>query len=66
MSNNQIVKLSNYEELLFDLLINKIHKDYDAWVEVYGVPKYTSVALVNSASKFIPIDSELLLKKDIR
>ncbi|WP_321406179.1 NYN domain-containing protein [Tolumonas auensis] len=50
----------------FDLLINKIHKDYDAWVEVYGVPKYTSVALVNSASKFIPIDSELLLKKDIR
>ena len=50
----------------FDLLINKIHKNYDTCVEVYGVPKYTSVALVNSASKFIPVDSELLLKKDIR
>lgn len=26
MSNNQIVKLSNYEELLFDLLINNLNE----------------------------------------
>ncbi len=46
----------------FDLLVNKIHRDFDALVEVYGVAKYTSVALVNSAAKFIPIESDLLLK----
>jgi uncharacterized LabA/DUF88 family protein len=46
----------------FDLLINKIHKTSDAQVEVYGVAKYTSVSLINSAARFIPIDGELLLK----
>ena len=46
----------------FDLLVNKIHRDFDALVEVYGVTKFTSVALVNSAAKFIPIEGDLLLK----
>ena len=48
----------------FDLLVNKIHRDYDALVEVYGVSKYTSLSLVNAAAKFIPIESDLLLKHD--
>ena len=46
----------------FDLLVNKIHRDFDALVEVYGVTKFTSLALVNSAAKFIPIEGDLLLK----
>ena len=46
----------------FDLLVNKIHRDFDALVEVYGVTKFTSLALVNAAAKFIPIEGDLLLK----
>jgi Uncharacterized conserved protein len=46
----------------FDLLVNKIHRDFDALVEVYGVTKFTSFALVNAAAKFIPIEGDLLLK----
>ncbi len=46
----------------FDLLVNKIHRDFDALVEVYGVTKFTSVALVNAGAKFIPIEGDLLLK----
>jgi uncharacterized LabA/DUF88 family protein len=48
----------------FDLLVNKIQRDYQARVEVYGVSKYTSIALVNAASKFIPIEGKLLLNSD--
>ncbi len=48
----------------FDLLVNKIHRDYDTQVEVYGVSKYTSLSLVNAAAKFIPIESDSLLKHD--
>ena len=46
----------------FDLLVNKIHRDFDTLVEIYGVTKFTSLALVNSAAKFIPIEGDLLLK----
>lgn len=49
----------------FDLLVNKIHREYDALVEVYGVSKYTSHSLINAAAKFIPIDNDLLLKHDV-
>lgn len=45
----------------FDLLVNKIHRDYDALVEVYGVYKLTSLSLINAAAKFIPIEHDLLL-----
>ncbi len=48
----------------FDLLVTKIQKDYGAKVEVYGVSQLTSMSLVNSASKYIPIDGAFLLKKD--
>lgn len=45
----------------FDLLVQKIRKDFDNSVEVYGVPKLTADSLINAASKFIPIQEELLL-----
>lgn len=46
----------------FDLLVKKIRTDYSASVEVYGVSQLTAQSLINAASKFIPIDNELLLK----
>ena len=46
----------------FDLLVNKVRKDYDVKVEVYGVEKLTAMSLINAASKFVPIEGELLLK----
>ena len=45
----------------FDLLVDKIRKDLNAIVEVYGVPKFTSTSLISSASKYIPINKNLLL-----
>jgi uncharacterized LabA/DUF88 family protein len=45
----------------FDLLVDKIRSDQNAKVEVYGVPKFTSTSLINSASVFIPINNDLLL-----
>ena len=46
----------------FDLLVNKVRKDYDVKVEVYGVEKLTAMSLINAASKFVPIEGDLLLK----
>ncbi len=47
----------------FDLLIQKVIKDLNKEVEVYGVPELTAKSLITSASKFFPIDDTLLLKK---
>ena len=46
----------------FDLLVNKIRKDFGVSVEVYGVAQLTATSLINSASQFIPIEDDLLLK----
>jgi len=46
----------------FDVLINKVIKDYSNSVEVYGVQQLTSDSLIRSASRFIPIQDDLLLK----
>jgi uncharacterized LabA/DUF88 family protein len=46
----------------FDLLVKKIRTDYKVSVEVYGVPQLTAASLINSASKYIPIENNLLLK----
>ena len=46
----------------FALLSEKMKDKYQCIVEVYGVPKLTAVALINSADQFYPIKSELLLK----
>jgi uncharacterized LabA/DUF88 family protein len=46
----------------FDLLAQKIRTRWGCGFEVYGVPKLTAVSLINSASRFVPIDEKLLLK----
>jgi uncharacterized LabA/DUF88 family protein len=46
----------------YDLLVDKVRKDFSIPFEVYGVPKLTAKSLIDSASKFISIENELLLK----
>ena len=46
----------------FDLLINKIREDFGVSVEVYGIAQLTAASLINSASKFVSIEDDLLLK----
>ena len=45
----------------FDLLLNKINATYSITTEVYGVLSLTSPSLINSANRFIEIDSKMLL-----
>lgn len=45
----------------YDLLVQKVRKDYEIPFEVYGVEKLTAKSLIDSASKFIPIKDDLLL-----
>jgi uncharacterized LabA/DUF88 family protein len=45
----------------FDLLLEKITEDYGVSTEVYGVPSLTANALINAASRYHPVDEELLL-----
>lgn len=44
----------------FDLLLEKIKRDYHVTAEVYGVPSLTANSLINSASIFHPIEEDLL------
>ncbi len=46
----------------FDLLVDKIRKDLGISVEVYGVAQLTATSLINSASRFVPIEGDLLLR----
>lgn len=46
----------------FDLLLQKMYRDFGVETEVYGVPPLTSLALINSATRFIAVDSALLMK----
>ena len=45
----------------FDMLLNKIKKDYAVSAEVYGVPSLTANSLINAANVYHPIESDLLL-----
>ena len=45
----------------FDLLLEKINKDYAVSTEVYGVPALTANSLIEAASIYHPIDEDLLL-----
>ena len=45
----------------FDLLVQKIQNNFNVSVEVYGVPQLTANSLIQSASKFVPIDKNFLL-----
>ncbi len=44
----------------FDLLLEKIRKDYKIDAEVYGVPALTANSLIDAASIFHPIEEGLL------
>lgn len=45
----------------FDLLLEKIKKDYGVSAEAYGVPALTAKSLIESASVYHPIKQNLLL-----
>ena len=45
----------------FDLLLDKIKKDYGVSAEVYGVPTLTANSLIGSASIYHRIEEDLLL-----
>ena len=45
----------------FDMLLDKIKKDYSVRAEVYGVPALTANSLIDAASVYHPIESDLLL-----
>ena len=45
----------------FDLLLQKIRKDYSVYVEVYGVRSLTANMLIDSADEFHEINEKLLL-----
>lgn len=47
----------------FDLLVERVTKRHGKIVEVYGVPPLTAKSLVNVASRFIPIDEHLLMRR---
>ena len=45
----------------FALLAERLISKYQTEVEVYGVPSLTAQALVNAASRFVPVGPQLLL-----
>ncbi|MCM2130063.1 NYN domain-containing protein [Larsenimonas rhizosphaerae] len=45
----------------FDLLAQRLRDVHGKCVEVYGVPRFTADSLIESATRFIPIDHSLLL-----
>ena len=45
----------------FDLLINKIKKEFNVEVEVYGVTDLTATSLIDAATRFVPIRGNLLM-----
>ncbi len=47
----------------FDLLARKISVDMQKNFIVYGVPDYTAASLINAATEFLPIQSNLILMR---
>lgn len=45
----------------FDLLVQHVRQRFSIDVEVYGVPQLTAGALMDAATRFVPIDTALLL-----
>lgn len=46
----------------FDVLAQRMRSQRQAAVEVYGVKMLTADSLIQAASKFVPIDADLLLR----
>ena len=47
----------------FDLLLQRANQRFKVESEVYGVPQLTADSLINSATRFIPIDERLLQQR---
>ena len=47
----------------FELLVKHLQISYGNFVEIYGVPQLTAALLMKSASKYLPIQNDLLLNK---
>ncbi|MRI32018.1 nuclease [Endozoicomonas sp. OPT23] len=47
----------------FDMLVDRMRNAYDVDVDVYGVRELTAASLINAATRYIPIEGDLLLKK---
>ena len=47
----------------FDLLVEKLKIDFGLVIEVYGVLGLTAGSLIEAASKYVPIENGLLLRK---
>lgn len=47
----------------FDLLLKTLYQEFGVQTEVYGVPQLTALSLINAATRFIPIDSDLLMRR---
>lgn len=45
----------------FELLVRHLRQQSDTEVEVYGVPKLSANALISAATRFKPIEGELIL-----
>ncbi len=45
----------------FDVLVSRIQELFKVEVEVFGVPEFTAFSLIRVASKFVPIEGDLLL-----
>lgn len=45
----------------FDLLLNRLSDGYGVTTEVYGVPQLTAYSLINAATRYFPIEDDLLL-----
>ena len=45
----------------FTAVVNKIRQEHNVSVEVYGVPNLTASSLIKSATRFVPIQGNLLL-----
>jgi uncharacterized LabA/DUF88 family protein len=45
----------------FDLLVQRLRERHNVIVEVYGVPQLTARSLIDAATRFNPIEGELLI-----
>jgi uncharacterized LabA/DUF88 family protein len=47
----------------FDLLVRRLRERHKSIVEVYGVPQLTARSLIDAATRFTPIEGELLIRR---
>ncbi|MBC8868330.1 MAG: NYN domain-containing protein, partial [Planctomycetes bacterium] len=47
----------------FDLLVRKLRDAHGVEVEVYGARKLTAATLIQTATRFVPIEGRLLLSR---